>query len=64
MKNDDTAFEAFEPFLRIFLAALALLELLELNLLASLLAFALAPPCLALCDTHALIEQTLSDAPS
>lgn len=57
-----TAFESFKPFLHVLFAVLALLELLELHLFANLLAFALAPPCLALCNTRALIEQTLSDA--
>ena len=42
---------AILPYFLIFFAALV-----------SLLAFALAPPCLALCNTHALIEQALSDA--
>ena len=57
-----TAFESFKPFLHILFAALALLELLELHLFAYLLPFALTPPCLALCDARALVEQTLSDA--
>jgi len=57
-----TAFEPLEPLLHVFFAALALLELLELHLLADLLAFALAPPRLALFDARALVEQTLSDA--
>lgn len=61
-KKKRTAFESFKPFLHVLFAVLALLELLELYLLANLLAFALAPPCLALCNTRALIEQTLSDA--
>ncbi len=56
-----TAFESFKPFLHVFFAALALLELFKLHLLANLLAFALAPPCLALCNTRGLIEQTLPD---
>ena len=46
-----TAFKSLEPFL----------HLLELHLLANLLAFALAPPRLALRDARALIEQTLAD---
>jgi hypothetical protein len=61
-KKKRTAFESFKPFLHVLFVVLALLELLELHLLANLLAFALAPPCLALCNTRALIEQTLSDA--
>jgi hypothetical protein len=56
-----TAFESFEPFVHVFFAALALLELLELHLLANLLAFALAPPRLALRNACTLVEQTLSD---
>jgi hypothetical protein len=62
VREKRTAFESFKPFLHVLFAVLALLELLELHLLANLLAFALAPPCLALCNTRALIEQTLSDA--
>ena len=62
MREKRTAFEPLEPFLHISFAALALFELLELHLLTNLLAFALTPPCLALCNGCALIEQTLSDA--
>ena len=57
-----TALEPLKSLLHILFAALALLEFLELHLLPNLLAFALAPARLALCNACALVKEALSYA--